>query len=278
MLPDTIINMGNSTVQHGPMSDRVYLMSMAENDSPDIVSRLDKLSCEKGYTKIFAKVPDSCSPLFKEAGYITEAYVPGLFNGEEDARFMGKYLDKERARPSDPELIDNVLEVARSKAQSPSQASLPQGYEVRAMNHQDANEMAQVYKQVFDSYPFPVFDPDYLLETMEKNVVYFGITHNNRIVGLASAETDPKSLSAEMTDFATLPSHRGQGLAGVLLEFMLNEMSNTRISTLFTIARAVSFGMNITFARAGFEFSGTLINNTHIAGQIESMNVWHYNL
>lgn len=278
MLPDQIVSMGNSKVQHGPMSDRVYLMSMDENDSPDIVSRLDKLSCEKGYTKIFAKVPDSFSTLFKDAGYITEAYVPGLFNGEEDARFMGKYLNKDRARPSDPELIDNVIEVARSRAQSPQQADLPQGYEIRAMNRQDVNEMALVYKQVFDSYPFPIFDPDYLLETMNKNVVYFGISHKDRIVGLASAEMDSQSLSAEMTDFATLPSHRGQGLAGLLLKFMFSELGNTRIATLFTIARAVSFGMNITFARAGFDFGGTLINNTHIAGRIESMNVWHYSL
>ncbi|MCA1742409.1 MAG: putative beta-lysine N-acetyltransferase [Desulfonatronovibrio sp.] len=278
MLPDEITILGDSKVQHGPMSDRAYLMSMAKEDRQDIISKLDKLSCEKGYTKIFAKVPDSCSPLFRQAGYITEASVPGLFNGKEDAMFMGKYLNKERTQPADPELIDNVIEVAKDKAQSPPQIDIPQGYEVRTMNLQDVNKMAQVYKQVFDSYPFPVFDPDYLHETMESNVVYFGIIHKNRIVGLASAETDPKSLSAEMTDFATLPHHRGQGLAAILLKFMQSEMSNSKISTLYTIARSVSFGMNITFARAGFEFGGTLINNTHIAGQIESMNVWHYSL
>jgi hypothetical protein len=36
--------------------------------------------------------------------------------------------------------------------------------------------------------------------------------------------------------------------------------------------------MNITFARAGFKFAGTLINNTHIAGRMENMNVWRKKL
>jgi hypothetical protein len=33
--------------------------------------------------------------------------------------------------------------------------------------------------------------------------------------------------------------------------------------------------MNITFAKCGYIFGGTLINNTQISGSIESMNLWH---
>jgi hypothetical protein len=32
--------------------------------------------------------------------------------------------------------------------------------------------------------------------------------------------------------------------------------------------------MNITFAKNGYEFCGTLTNNTDISGGLESMNVW----
>ena len=46
----------------------------------------------------------------------------------------------------------------------------------------------------------------------------------------------------------------------------------------YTIARALSFGMNITFARRGYLFAGTLVNNTNISGRIESMNVWYKRL
>jgi beta-lysine N6-acetyltransferase len=36
--------------------------------------------------------------------------------------------------------------------------------------------------------------------------------------------------------------------------------------------------MNVTFSRAGYTFTGTLINNTNIGGSIESMNVWYKRL
>jgi len=36
--------------------------------------------------------------------------------------------------------------------------------------------------------------------------------------------------------------------------------------------------MNILLAGKGYSFDGTLVNNTNIAGQIESMNVWHKQL
>ncbi|MDD2310679.1 MAG: hypothetical protein PHH91_13970, partial [Desulfuromonadaceae bacterium] len=41
---------------------------------------------------------------------------------------------------------------------------------------------------------------------------------------------------------------------------------------------AYSFGMNITFARDGYSFGGTLTNNTNISGSLESMNVWYKTL
>ncbi len=52
-------------------------------------------------------------------------------------------------------------------------------------------------------------------------------------------------------------------------------MKKRGIKTSYSIARAVSYGMNITFAKHGYIYSGTLVNNTNIAGSIESMNVWH---
>lgn len=52
-------------------------------------------------------------------------------------------------------------------------------------------------------------------------------------------------------------------------------MADEGIKTAYTIARSTSFGMNKTFARQGFDFGGTLVNNTLIGDTIESMNVWY---
>ncbi len=136
-------------------------------------------------------------------------------------------------------------------------------------------KMAEIYRRVFATYPFPIHDPEYLQSTMHGATVYFGVWKDGKIAALSSAEMDPRSGSVEMTDFATLPEYRGNGLALFLLQKMEEEMKSRGIRSLYTIARAYSFGMNITFARNGYRFGGTLTNNTNICGNLESMNVWY---
>ncbi len=270
-----MVRMGDSVIQHGPLSNRVYLMKLAPEDCPDIIPGLEQLAREKGYTKIFAKVPETRIAMFKQAGYITEAYVPGFFRGREGAGFMGFYLDANRQQATERSLLSKVLAIARSKAPTRPRSYSSRDYQISRMWVSEIHDMAGLYSEVFDSYPFPIFDPDYLADTMQGKVIYFGVRHQGRLVGLGSAETDLDSLTAEMTDFATLARHRGKGMAGILLDKMAAETQKMGILTLYTIARASSFGMNITFSRAGYGFAGTLINNTHIAGQVESMNVWY---
>ncbi len=134
--------------------------------------------------------------------------------------------------------------------------------------------MARLYRTVFASYPFPIFDPAYLEEIMG-STIFFGIWEGDELIALASAEMDKTSGSVEMTDFATLDAFRGHGLALFLLQRMEKEMAARGIHNFYTIARAYSHGMNITFARNGYKYSGTLTNNTNIFGKLESMNVWH---
>jgi putative beta-lysine N-acetyltransferase len=81
-----------------------------------------------------------------------------------------------------------------------------------------------------------------------------------------------------MTDFATLSGHRRQGLAGCLLKAMDAEMIQQGLKTAYSIARSLSAAMNITFAKNGYRYGGTLGNNTNIAGRIESMNIWYKHL
>ena len=78
-----------------------------------------------------------------------------------------------------------------------------------------------------------------------------------------------------MTDFAVLPSERGKKLAMRLLQVMEDFLSAYKFRSFYTIARLKSLSMNKTFRNNGYRYSGTLINNTQIAGNIESMNVWY---
>jgi putative beta-lysine N-acetyltransferase len=78
-----------------------------------------------------------------------------------------------------------------------------------------------------------------------------------------------------MTDFATNPEYSGNNLSLLLLRAMEEEMIIRKVKTVYTIARSYSKGMNITFAKQNYQYMGTLINNTNIAGNIENMNVWY---
>lgn len=275
---DIVERIGNSLVQHGPLNKRAYLMHLSPQDGPCIVPRLERLAQKHGYTKIFAKVPETMARRFTRSGFSPEAFVPGMFNGREGGVFLGRYFADWRKRPDNPKALSDVLETARAKAATPSCPNLPSGAAVVRMKAEQAEHMAEVYAAVFDSYPFPIHDPDYLRHAMSKDVRFFGVMLHDQPVALASAEVDRAMGAAEMTDFATLPEHRGRRLAGALLEHMGREMQQAGLHSLYTIARAGSYGMNITFARAGYAFGGTLPNNTHIAGGLESMHVWHLSL
>ncbi|WP_051822470.1 putative beta-lysine N-acetyltransferase [Desulfonatronum thiodismutans] len=280
---DKLERFGASLIQHGPLNARAYLMHLAPPEEPTIVPTLEKLARTHGYTKIFAKVPEGAAARFTKAGYAAEAVVPGLYNGHEAGVFMGRYFADWRRHPANPHELRDVLSVARRKAaQAKATASspnpgplLPQDSRITPLGPDQAEDMAEVYRVVFDSYPFPIFDPSYLRSSMTGNTRFYGVLIRDRLAALASAEMDPETGSAEMTDFATLPEFRGRKLAGILLAHMTERMRDLGLSTLYTIARAESYAMNVTFARAGYVFGGTLPNNTHIGGGLESMNVWH---
>ncbi|MBN1917765.1 MAG: putative beta-lysine N-acetyltransferase [Verrucomicrobia bacterium] len=258
-------------------------MKLDPVDLPGLIDEIEMLARDHGYTKIFGKIRASARAAFDERGYVEEAAIPHFFNGADAAVFVAKFLDAQRAVEKQSERIATNLELARAK----SDQGLPDGQEdsTRTQGSRDCStspadveEMSRVYREVFPTYPFPIDDPAYLLKTMAANVQYFCVRDEGRIVALASAEKDLHASNAEMTDFATLPAYRRRGFAVYLLDRMEREIRVQGIRTAYTIARALSAGMNITFAKMGYAFAGTLVNNTNIAGKIESMNVWYKHL
>lgn len=271
---DQVETFDNCVLQHGPANDRIYLMKLAREDFPEILAHLNELAESRGYSKVFAKVPAYAQAGFEQNNYRLEAAIPGFYHGETDGLFMARYYDPARSIDPDADRVAAVLEAAQAKAVATPAAKSYAAGDCRLALPADCAQMAELYREVFASYPFPVHNPDYLAETMAENVTYAGIWEDGRLLAVASAERDKDSSNAEMTDFATHPDFRGRGLANVLLWTLEELMAEVNCKTCYTIARATSFGMNITFAQNGYSFAGTLINNTQISGGLESMNVW----
>lgn len=277
-MPDVIEKIGYSIVQHGPVNRRIYVMKLAERDVPSILPSLEQLAHNKRYEKIFVKTPGRHQDVFVQAGYEQEARIPYYFKDREDAVFMAKYFSATRSRVRNRQDIIEVLALAHGCDPDRSIHSPNRFFRVDKCQPEDALEMSQIFKEVFETYPFPIFDPQYLLDSIQRHVTYFCIRKDNRIVALAAAEIDLVNQAAEMTDFATLSEYRRQGMADCLLRAMDTEMKQQGMQTAFSIARSLSAGMNITFVRNGYRYGGTLGNNTHIAGRLESMNIWYKHL
>jgi len=276
MTPDSIKTIGQSRIQYGPLSDRVYLMQLASGEAATVIAEMQEIAQAEGYTKLLAKIPSRSAAPFIDAGFEIEARIPDFYAGGDAALFVSRFRCENRRRPSDAERIRKVLAVALRKAGAGIRRPLPDGCHLTVMHADRAPQMAALYRRVFDSYPFPIFDPDFIRRSMEENFSYVGILCAATLIALASAERIGSGV--EMTDFATDPAHRRGSLAAHLLDAMEANARQDGVQTAFTIARAVSYGINVMFARAGYTFGGTLVNNTNISGRVQSMNVWYKSL
>jgi putative beta-lysine N-acetyltransferase len=274
-MPDRIIRIGRSKIQHGPLNDRVYLISCDPADLPGLIDVLEELAAEKGYSKISAKVPASAEGLFRSGGYRVEARIPQLYGGVMDAIFCARFPDPSRGGIKDADEIRDVLSAAKARGERSLPCPLPDGLVIKEAVSADAERIAALFGEVFETYPFPVDDPRFLREMMDEHTRYFFVASGGRVVAASSAETDPVTKSVEMTDFATHPAYRGMGLCTQLLRRMEEEMAASGFLVAYTIARAAFYPINITFAKSGYHYGGMLRNNTQICGSFESMNIWY---
>lgn len=272
-MADHIENLLGSAIQHGPHNDRIYVMHLNPARVQSFIVRLHEMAANKGYGKILAKIPASAWQAFACAGYVTEAVVPGFFNGRGDGLFIAKYLDPGRSEAGNLEALKLILaqQIQPSKNIKASQKA-------SACTPADAAEISAVYQQVFDSYPLPIEQPEKLRQLMQNNVCYYCVRKDDRIVAVAAADIDLRGKNAEMTDFATLPPYRGKGMAGALLRHMERDVRSHRVITAYTIARAASAGMNAVFRNNGYRYAGLLKNNSQISGSLQSMAVWYKQL
>ncbi len=277
-MADLIIrSSGGSVIQHGSFNDRVYLMKIAGGDLPAIIEQSADLAANNGYGKIFARVPGSMAPLFIAAHYNCEAIIPEFIRGNEDLFYMSRFLSEERRKISakEREMLGEISHLLKQgEAESIRKDSIDKVVPVEA-GKDEAAAIASLFGEVFETYPFPIDTPSYIEQCIDDGTRFFVVRDRGSgdLIAVSSAEVDRDSLSAEMTDFAVSPSHRGKGLSLRLLDAMENVMRREGIVTLYTIARLNSIPMNRCFLRLGYSYAGTAVNNTNIGGRIESMNI-----
>ncbi len=212
---------------------------------------------------------------WRRHGFEREAIIRGFFADGTDAWLWALYTDLERGRDQREEEHMIITKIASAKAPATPELNTVEYTCCRAVAG-DAGEIAALLLEIFPDYPSPLTE-EYIRNRIEKKISHFRFIHNNdgAMVAAASAEIDHCNKNAEMTDCATRPSARGQGLMAYLLWMLENDLQELyNITDLYTIARADEVGMNCVFSKLGYIYDGRLVNNCRMPNGWESMNVW----
>ncbi|RFU65437.1 putative beta-lysine N-acetyltransferase [Peribacillus glennii] len=210
-------------------------------------------------------------------GYLCEGMLDQYFSGS-DCFFFAKYFKNERRNSDKWVEEDQILDSVLSLQHNNKSPQPPAGYLARRAKEEDSGQLAALYRNVFEVYPVPIQDPDYIKKCMRSGTVFFIYEFQGDIISSASAEVNGKYHNAEITDCATLPEHRQFGLMKHLIRKLEDYLAGNEVFCVYSIARALSFGMNAAFYQLGYGYRGRLANNCFIFDKMEDMNLWVKNI
>lgn len=259
-----------------PFNKRIRIDDLRGN-LHEAINKAEELAVASQVEKLIIKGRREQYVSLLEKGYQCEAMIDHYFLGS-DGYFFCKYFQTER-RNSEYILKENeIVKTVQALPQNSETISPPKEYKLMLVSEEEAMLLAHLYKQVFEIYPTPLHDPEYIKKTMEDGTIYYAFACGDEIVSAASAEINFAYKNAELTDCATLPEHRKFGLMKILLEKLEDQLKTKGIFCSYSIARSLSFGMNAALHQLGYCYRGRLINNCYIFDKIEDMNVWVKNL
>ncbi|MBO6940103.1 MAG: GNAT family N-acetyltransferase [Deltaproteobacteria bacterium] len=221
--------------------------------------------------RIVTFVPERLAPGLEASGFEAEGVMPGFYEGEEDCVALGYYLNDERGELAEPEAVAKVKAILEAKAGT-TKPRPP--VETILAETTDAPAIADLLADTFQQYPTPSGDPAYVAEAIADGNPFRFVKVAGEIVACASADLVPEAATAELTDCATLPEHRGNGYMQAILMDLMDDLAERQYPTAFTLARARIPGVNLAFQRLGFQLRGTMPQSCRIGGGIEDMNIW----
>jgi beta-lysine N6-acetyltransferase len=242
-----------------------------------VIQHAEQLMKEKKREKLIFKVREEQFNEFIEGGYTCEAMIDDYFLGSK-MYFFTKYFEQKRMDNEHWITEDQMLTSINGMAVSTDTIVPPTDYQLKKIDETDAEKLALLYRTVFQIYPTPLHDLNYIKETIKDGTIYYAFYCHGTIVSAASAEINRKYRNAELTDCATLTEHRKHGLMKILLHKLEMELFDQGIYCTYSIARSLSFGMNAVLHQLGYIYRGRLKNNVFIYDKLENMNVWVKNL
>lgn len=226
------------------------------------------------YSKLIIYALPGDEMAWVRGGYVREGVIWGFFADGADAWLWSAFADDGRDLAPREREHEEIVSLAAEKPTVEPES--PADLVCRRAVPDDAQALSALLREVFAEYPTPL-DADTIRTGIEAEHHVYRLLEDTggRLAAAASAEIDHDRGSAELTDCATRPEHRGAGLMGYLLRRLERDMTGEYgITDLYTIARADEVGMNCAFSKLGWIHTGRLINNCRMPRGWESMNLW----
>lgn len=253
-------------------NSRLRVLKIIGSDLEELLDEIYQIADLNSLGKIWAVTSmEQWEKLFKW-GFLLEGILPKYFISG-PAYYMSYFLDQSRRISTLVEKEDELIHNFRKQNLVEPIPTLPDDYEMRLATEEDGEKLAEFYDIIFPTYPTPMEDPKYVLKMMNDKVIFNIILWQGKIVAAASADIDEPSKTVEMTDIACSPEHRGKKLPVIAINALEEKMKEMGMVTLYSLARSRLPGINKTFYRLGYKYYGRLINNCHICGHYEDMNV-----
>ncbi|EHQ91368.1 putative beta-lysine N-acetyltransferase [Desulfosporosinus youngiae] len=251
---------------------RLVINGYTRGLKPSLFSRqLIDFAVKKKLEKIWLWTFPTDVPEFLKAGFCTEGHI-FRGNGKEFSVSLAYYVSKVRGQSNKLQAENDLIHAVRTEPTRQLQA-LPHGMELKLLNESFAEQISQVLTRVFTSYPTSMY-PQYIASLIQNGNIFAGAFLQERLIAVSAAYPDPVFNRCEMTDCATIEEYRGHSLTERLLVILEQEVQKLGSFNIYTLARARSFGINRVFHKLGYRYQGRLINNCHIAGSFEDMNLW----
>lgn len=237
------------------------------------IARLRELGSEKSLGKIiyFANIEDK--NLFQREGFVEEGIIEDYFKGD-DAYCLSYFNDPQRQNSAEEGRENKIIEKALQEQPFGMEGKASE-YTLRLAKPRDAGDIAKLIDRVFDTYPTPMNNEEYIKKVMDNEVrLVVAESKDGSIASVASAEMKKNLGNAEITDCATLEEHRGKGLMSHLIGYLEKQLTEEGFIVLYSLARALSPAVNIVLRRSGYKYTGRMVKNCNIMGKFEDMNIW----
>lgn len=258
-----------------PFNNRIRIDDYRGNTNL-LLERAEELARKHQVEKLIVKARSEDLIHLYEKCLQPEAVVDRYFLGS-DAHLFSKFYTVERKKSdhwiTEDGMIHSIYQLGTADKPFP-----PKEFELKKADESCSEELSELYSKVFQIYPTPLHDPEYVRKTMKEGTIYYVFFQQGKIVSAASAEVNSFYKNAELTDCATLKEHRKYGLMKIILSELEGELKRQGIFCAYSIARSLSFGMNAVLFQLGYKYRGRLMNNCYIYDKLENMNMWVKNL